>query len=279
MILRAPSRPKGGKPPLIGSSPRSDCVLGVRCWHNAGEVATTVKKKRAPFPIEFYRSAVGKKWVMAITGLGIIVFALAHMIGNLKMFLPPVDGTPDIDIYGESLRTLFGPIVPDHVFLWILRTGLIVIFALHVHAAYSLTIMNHRARPDGYEGPRHYIAADYAGRTMRWSGSIFLAYLAFHLADFTWGIQPVAPETWERGAIYANFIATFDRPAVTALYVVASLLLGIHLYHGAWSMFQSLGINHPRFNAWRRGLATTIALVITLGFIAPPLAVAFGILT
>lgn len=247
--------------------------------HNATEVTSTVEKKRSPFPIEFYRSAVGKKWTMAITGLGIIIFALAHMIGNLKMFLPPVDGVPDIDIYGEALRGMFTPIFPEHAFLWILRTGLIVIFALHVHAAYSLTLMNHRARAHDYEGPRSYIAASYASRTMRWSGVIFLAYLAFHLADFTWGIQPMAPETWARGAVYANFIATFSRWPVTVLYVVASILLGIHLYHGAWSMFQSLGVNNPRFNRWRRYLATTIAAVITLGFIAPPLAVAFGLLT
>ena len=240
---------------------------------------TTKTEARAPLPVEFYRSAIGKKWVMAVTGLGIIGFAIAHMVGNLKMFLPDVEGVPDIDIYGEALRHLFVPIFPEHVFLWILRVGLIVFFLLHVHAAYSLTLMNHRARPEDYQGPRKYVAANYASRTMRWSGTIFLAYLAFHLADFTWGIQPAAPESWERGAVYANFIATFSRPLVTALYVLASVLLGIHLYHGAWSMFQSLGINHPRFNAARRGVATVIAGTITIGFIAPPLAVAFGFLT
>ena len=242
-------------------------------------MTSTVEKKRAPFPVEFYRSAVGKKWVMAITGLAIIGFAIAHMVGNLKMFLPPVDGEPDIDVYGHALRELFVPIFPEHAFLWIMRTGLIVMFALHVHAAYSLTVMNHRARQHDYEGPRSYVVANYASRTMRWSGTIFLAYLAFHLADFTWGIQPMAPETWERGEVYANFVATFDRWPVTFLYVVASVLLGIHLYHGAWSMFQSLGINNPRFNKWRRYLASSTAVVLTVGFIAPPLAVAFGYLS
>jgi succinate dehydrogenase / fumarate reductase cytochrome b subunit len=242
-------------------------------------VTATVDKKRAPFPIEFYRSAVGKKWIMALSGLGIIGFAIAHMIGNLKMFLPPVEGEPDMDVYGEALRSLFTPILPEHVFLWILRTGLIVMFALHVHAAYSLTIMNRRARTEDYEGPRHYVAASYASRTMRWSGTIFLAFLAFHLADFTWGLQPAAPEAWERGEVYANFIETFNRPPVTAFYVLATILLGIHLHHGAWSMFQSLGMNNPRFNRWRRYAATTIAAVITIGFILPPLAVAFGFLT
>lgn len=241
-------------------------------------MTSTVRRKRASFPVEFYRSAVGKKWVMAISGLAIIGFSLAHMIGNLKMFLADVDGRPDIDIYGEALRSLFTPIIPDHVFLWILRTGLIVVFALHVHAAYSLTLMNRRARPEGYRGPISYVAANYAGRTMRWSGTIFLAFLLFHLADFTWGIQPAAPEAWERGAVYANFVETFNRPAVTFFYVLATVLLVIHLYHGAWSMFQSMGVNHPRFNRLRRPFAVGLSGLIGLGFVAPPLAVAFGFL-
>ena len=239
---------------------------------------TTEKTKRARLPVEFYRSAVGKKWVMAITGIVILGFALAHMIGNLKMFLPDVDGIPDINVYAESLRSLFSPIVPEHVFLWILRTGLIVAALLHVHAAYSLTVMNHRARAIDYHSPRRYVAADYAGRTMRWSGTIFLAFLFFHLADFTWGIEPAAPDVWEHGQVYANFVATFQRPIVTAFYVLAVTLLGIHLYHGAWSMFQSMGINHPRFNAARRVFAIVVSGAVTVGFAIPPLAIAFGLL-
>lgn len=237
----------------------------------------TVEKKRAPFPVEFYRSAIGKKWVMAITGLGIVGFAIAHMVGNLKIFLPDVDGRADIDVYGEALRELFTPILPHTVFLWIMRTGLIVLFLLHIHAAYSLTIMNHRARPDDYQGKRDYIAANYASRTMRWSGTIFLVFLIFHIADFTLGVQPAAPEAWEHGAVFANFVETFSRPLVTLFYVVGGVLLGIHLYHGIWSMFQSLGINNPRFNIWRRYLATALSVVLTVGFISAPLAVAFGI--
>ena len=241
-------------------------------------MTATKDEKRSPRAVDLYRSAIGKKWVMAITGIGLIAFSLAHMVGNLKMFLPEVEGRADIDVYGEALRDLFTPILPEHVFLWIMRTGLIVLFALHVHAAYSLTLMNRRARPTDYQGPRDYVVADYAGRTMRWSGFIFLAFLFFHLADFTWGIEPAAPEAWERGAVFANFVATFSRPPVTILYVVAMVLLGIHLYHGAWSMFQSLGVNHPKFNLWRRYFAIGVAAVITAGFVAPPLAVAFGLL-
>jgi succinate dehydrogenase / fumarate reductase cytochrome b subunit len=240
-------------------------------------VATTLEKKTLPWPLGFYRSAIGKKWVMAITGIAIILFVLAHMVGNWKIFLPDIDGIPDIDVYAEALRHLLVPFAPEHVVLWLLRTGLIVAFLLHIHAAYSLTLMNRRARPDDYQGPRHYVAANYASRTMRWSGTIFGAFLLFHLADLTWGIQPMAPETWERGEVYANFVATFSRAPVTAFYVLSMVLLGLHLYHGAWSMFQSLGINHPRFNAARKAFAVGLAVVVTVGNAIMPLAVLFGL--
>ena len=239
-------------------------------------MSATIEERRAPWPVGFYRSAVGKKWVMALTGLGIIFFVLAHMVGNWKIFLPDVDGVPDIDIYAEALRELLVPFIPAHVTLWILRTGLILAFLLHIHAAYSLTLMNHRARPEDYQGPRTYVSANYASRTMRWSGVIFAAFLLFHLADLTWGIQPMAPETWARGEVYANFIATFSRAPVTAFYVIAMILLGFHLYHGAWSMFQSLGINHPRFNNLRRYFAIGLAVLVTVGNAIMPLAVYLG---
>jgi succinate dehydrogenase cytochrome b subunit len=239
-------------------------------------VSTTTEQRRVPWPLAFYRSAIGKKWVMALTGIGIILFVLAHMVGNWKIFLPDVAGVPDIDIYAEALRELLVPFLPAHVALWILRTGLIVAFLLHIHAAYALTLMNSRARPEPYQGPRTYVAANYASRTMRWSGVIFAAFLLFHLADLTWGIQPMAPETWARGEVYANFIATFSRAPVTAFYVISMVLLGLHLYHGAWSMFQSLGINHPRFNAARRSFAIGLAVLVTVGNAIMPLAVYFG---
>jgi succinate dehydrogenase / fumarate reductase cytochrome b subunit len=239
-------------------------------------VSTTIEQRRSPWPVAFYRSAVGKKWVMAITGILIIGFVILHMVGNWKIFLPDVEGVPDIDVYAHALRELLVPFLPAHVALWILRTGLIVAFLFHIHAAYSLTLMNHRARPDDYQGPRTYLSANYASRTMRWSGVIFLAFLLFHLADLTWGIQPMAPETWARGEVYANFVATFSRAPVTFFYVIAMIALGIHLYHGAWSMFQSLGINHPRFNHLRRWFAAGLAVLVTVGNAIMPLAVLFG---
>lgn len=238
-------------------------------------MTSTIEKKRAPFLVAFYRSAVGKKWVMAITGVGLILFVIAHMIGNWKIFLPDVGGIPEIDLYAEELRQLLFPLVPEHVVLWIMRTGLIVAFLLHVHAAYSLTLMNRRARQEDYAGPRNYVAANYASRTMRWSGTIFLAFILFHLADLTWGVQPAAPGVWERGEVYANFIATFSRAPVTLFYVVAMGALALHLYHGAWSMFQSLGINHPRFNLWRQGFAVGLSVLVFVGNSIMPIAVLF----
>lgn len=239
-------------------------------------MTTETEQKKALWPVEFYRSAVGKKWVMAITGIMIIGFVVAHMIGNWKIFLPDVNGVPDIDVYADALRQLLVPFIPETVTLWLLRTGLAAAFLLHIHAAYSLTIMNRHARPEDYQGPRSYIAANYASRTMFWSGNVFLLFLVFHLADLTWGAQPAAPEVWEHGEVYANFVASFSRAPVTIFYVIAMIALGFHLYHGFWSMFQSLGVNHPRFNAWRRHLATGFAALIVVGNSVMPLAVLFG---
>jgi succinate dehydrogenase / fumarate reductase cytochrome b subunit len=248
-------------------------------WHNAIAVTATIDKNRSPFLIEFYKSAVGKKWVMGVTGVLIIGFVVIHMIGNWKIFFPDVGGIPEIDLYGEALRSLLFPLIPEMVFLWIFRTGLIVIFLLHVHAAYALTLMNRQARADEYQGPRHYLVANYASRTMRFSGTIFLAWLAFHLADMTLGRQPAAPEVWEHGEIYANFVASFSRVPVSLIYILAMGLLSLHLYHGAWSMFQSIGINHPRFNAWRKGFAVGLTVLVFVGNSIMPLAVMFEIVS
>ena len=231
--------------------------------------------------MEFYRSAVGKKWVMAVTGIVLLGFVLAHMVGNLKVYIGFLaeEGAYEIDLYGEALRTLLFPIAPHYVVLWIIRIALIASFALHIHAAATLTIMNRKARKIGYQGPREYLAADYASRTMRFTGIIVLLYLGWHLADFTWGLQPFAPEGWEYGAIYDNFILSFSRVGVSIFYIVANLLLGLHIFHGAWSMFQSIGWNNPRFNPWRRWFAIAFATVIVIGNVSFPVAVMTGLIS
>lgn len=235
-------------------------------------------QRKAPFPVEFYRSAVGKKYVMAVTGLGLVGFAFAHMVGNLKMYLGAIPGggkyAYHLDEYGEFLRELLVPIFPRTVVLWLLRVGLIVMFALHMHAAYSLTMMNRRARSVGYQSKRDYVAANFASRTMRWTGIIFFLFLAWHLADFTWGwVNP----GFVRGEVYRNVDASLSRIPVGILYVVANLALGTHLYHGAWSFFQSIGSNNPRFNKARRSGAMAVAGIIVAGNISFPIAVMTGI--
>ncbi len=236
---------------------------------------------RRPWIAEFYGSAIGKKYAMAISGIVGLGYVFAHMVGNLKVYLGTevVAGETvyQIDEYGHFLRELLVPILPHHVTLWLLRIVLIVALVVHVHAAYALTVMNRKARPTAYAGPRDYVVADFAARTMRWTGVIVLLFIGFHLADFTWGIQPAAPEEWARGAAYANFVATFSRPVVSAFYIVANLALGLHLYHGVWSMFQSLGLNNRRFNHLRRSLAIGFTLVVVGGNITFPIAVMTGI--
>ncbi|MGH9187450.1 MAG: succinate dehydrogenase cytochrome b subunit [Acidimicrobiales bacterium] len=223
------------------------------------------------WPLVFYRSAVGTTWVMALTGIMLLGYVLFHMLGNLKAYL----GAEDINHYGEWLRELLVPFFPRTVTLWLLRAGLIAAFVLHIHAAYALTVMNHRARPTAYATKRDYIAANFASRTMRWSGVIVGLFVVWHLADLTWGT--VNPD-FVRGDVYGNMVASFDRPLVALLYIVANLALGLHIFHGAWSLFQSLGANSPRFNHWRLWFARGFAAVIVVGNVSFPVAVQTGVI-
>ena len=242
-----------------------------------GPVSATAvtTRRRRPFFLDLYSTAVGKKYVMAISGLAMIGFVVFHMIGNLKMYF----GQADLDHYAEFLKELLYPIAPKGVVLWILRGGLIAMLVLHLHAAWSLTRLNRHARAVKYQGPRDYQVANFASRTMRWTGIIVLAYLVWHLLDLTFGTVNAIGTDGEfvRGEVYNNVVRSLDRPLVAAFYVVANILLGIHLFHGAWSFFQSLGWNNPRFNAWRRGFAVGIATVVVVGNVSFPVAVLAGI--
>lgn len=230
-------------------------------------------RRRYPWPIEFYRSAVGKKWVMAVTGVALLGFVASHMIGNLKVYFGP----DEINHYGEALRDLGGDLVPRTSLLWALRLGLLGAALLHVHAAYSLTYTNWKARGGRYR-ERDYLAVTYASRTMAFTGTVVLFFIFFHLADLTWGAAPAAPDEFFRGDVYTNLVASFERLPVAILYVVANLALGLHIYHGTWSLFQSLGYSHPRFNKWRKGLAAGLTAAIVLVNLSFPIAVQAGIL-
>ena len=232
-------------------------------------------RRRRPFLLDLYSTAVGKKYVMAISGIAMMGFVLFHMIGNLKMYA----GAADLDHYAEFLRELLYPIAPKGVVLWILRGALLTMLLLHLHAAWSLTQLNRHARPVKYQSARDYQVATFASRTMRWTGIIVLSFLIWHILDLTLGVVNTTGTSGEfvKGEVYNNLVRSLDRWPVSVFYVVANILLGIHLYHGAWSIFQSMGWNNPRFNNWRRGFATAFATVVVVGNVSFPIAVLAGI--
>jgi succinate dehydrogenase / fumarate reductase, cytochrome b subunit len=235
----------------------------------------TKTRKRKPFLLDLYSTAVGKKYVMGLTGIAMMGFVFFHMIGNLKMY----QGAEAFDSYAAFLKKLLYPLAPKESVLWILRGGLITMLLLHLHAAFSLTVLNRTARPVKYQSKRDYQIATFASRSMRWSGIIVLAFLVWHLLDLTFGVTNTVGTNGEfvREDVYNNVVRSFDRIPVAIFYVVANILLGIHLFHGAWSIFQSLGWNNPRFNTWRRAFATGFAAIVVVGNVSFPIAVMAGV--
>ena len=231
-----------------------------------------LKKNEGHFLLRFWRSAVGKKWVMAVTGIMLLGFVLVHMIGNLKVFL----GEQHLNTYAEWLRDLGEPAFPRTVLLWALRLGLLAAVFLHIVAAAQLTRMNHKARPVKYQSPRDYAAANFASRSMRWTGIIVVLFVIFHLADLTWGS---ANPHFVRGDPYNNLFNSFERVPVAIAYIAAMIAISIHIFHGAWAMFNSLGINNPKYNDWKRAFATGFALVILIGNVSMPLLIVTGAVT
>jgi succinate dehydrogenase / fumarate reductase, cytochrome b subunit len=237
----------------------------------------TSAKKKAPVPVELYRSAIGKKYAMAVTGLMLTLFVIGHMVGNLKMYLGTMSGGKyayHIDEYGAFLRELGSPILPHGVFLWITRIALIGAFALHMHAAYSLTMMNRRARVVNYASKSDYHAANFASRSMRYTGTIVILYLIWHLMDLTNGIGNAK---FRHGDVMNNLDTSLSRWPIAIVYVIANVALAVHLFHGLWSFFQSLGWNNPRFNPLKKKFAIAVVTIITLGNISFPLAIAAGL--
>ncbi|MFN8026543.1 MAG: succinate dehydrogenase cytochrome b subunit [Acidimicrobiia bacterium] len=226
--------------------------------------------KQGHFLLRFWQSAVGKKWLMALSGIVLLGFVLVHMIGNLKVFL----GKEHINTYGEWLRTLGEPALPRTVLLWIVRVVLIGAFVVHIVAAAQLTRMNQKARPVRYQSKRDYVAANFASRTMRLTGIVVALFVIFHLLDLTAGTANGGH--FVRGDAYDNLFNSFERVPVAIAYIVAMCALSVHIFHGAWSMFQSLGLNNPRYNAARRYFAVGFALLILAGNVSMPLLITTG---
>lgn len=237
----------------------------------------TASRRRRPFLLDLYATALGKKYAMAISGIALMGFVLFHMIGNLKMYF----GATDLNEYAEFLKKLLYPLAPKESVLWILRLGLIGMLALHLHAAWSLTVLNRKARPVRYQSARDYEEATLASRSMRLSGIVVLLFIVWHLLDLTFGVVNTigADGEFVRAEVYANVVRSFERWPVAIFYIIANLLLGLHLSHGAWSIFQSLGWNNPRFNSWRVAFARGFAAVIVVGNVSFPIAVLTGVVS
>jgi succinate dehydrogenase / fumarate reductase, cytochrome b subunit len=212
--------------------------------------------------VRFWASTNGKKAVMAVTGVILFAFVVFHMLGNLQVF----EGAEQMNFYGLALRRF-----PEA--LWAVRAILLVSVIAHIWASTVLAIQKKKARPVGY-GKRKNISSDYSSRTMYWSGPILLAFVIYHLLHMTFGT--VHPD-FREGLPYENVVSGFQVWWVSAWYIFSMLLLGLHIRHGAWSAFQSLGANHPRHTPMLKKAAMTLAIVVTAGYISIPVAVMLGL--
>lgn len=223
--------------------------------------AVGLVKAKAP---GFWGSTNGKKAVMAVTGAVLFIFVVGHLAGNLQVF----EGPEKLNRYGKLLHQL-GEL------LWPVRLILLACVTLHIIATVQLALVKKRARPVGYSAKKA-IASSYASRTMYWSGPIVLAFVIFHLLHLTAGY--IHPQyQFIEGDVYHNVVAGFQVWWVSAWYIFSICLLGLHLRHGLWSAFQSLGMNHPRHTPILKSAAWVIALVIVLGYISIPISVLLGV--
>lgn len=219
--------------------------------------------------VAIYRTTIGKKIIMAVTGLVLVVFVIAHMLGNLHYF----EGRVALDHYGEFLREVGSPVLVNQQALWMLRAVLLVCAVLHIWSAVDLTRLDLASRPVGYRSKK-MVSASLAARSMRVGGVLLAAFIVYHILHMTTGtVHP----SFREGRVYDNVVAAFSNPLVTAFYVVAMVALGFHLYHGVWSMFQTLGLNNRGRNRFLGGVATVTSLIVAVGFVVVPLAVLAGL--
>jgi succinate dehydrogenase / fumarate reductase cytochrome b subunit len=223
--------------------------------------------------LTLYRSTIGKKIIMAVTGLVLVVFVIGHMAGNLQVFV----GASRMNAYAAFLKS-------TGELLWLVRFALLAAVLLHILMAWQLTRAKQAARPTNYTR-RDSQVSTLASRTMRWGGVLLLVFIVFHILHFTTGtVFPVASKpdamypAFSEHDVYGNVISAFRNPWVTLFYVVAMFFLLLHLFHGAWSSVRTLGLSKPSPDPLHRRVATLIAVVVWLGFTAVPVAVLFGVI-
>lgn len=226
-----------------------------------------------------YKSTLGKKFIVALTGIVMIGFLIGHVAGNLKIFLPPVDGgpgvglQPDIDYYAHFLRKIGDPFLPHMAFLWVARLVLLGSLILHVICVMQLSTANMAARQVDYAS-RKFARATPPARWMMYTGCFLLFFIAVHLLHFTVG---VFGSGFEHGKVYQNLHGSFSNFLWVSFYIGSIAIVALHLYHGVWSLFQTLGLDNPDRNRGLRRLAAVLSVVLFAGFIAVPIAFLTGI--
>jgi succinate dehydrogenase / fumarate reductase cytochrome b subunit len=214
-------------------------------------------------------NSVVKKVVMAVSGIIMLLYLIAHVIGNLKVFA----GRESFNSYSEWIRTVGEPAVPHQTVLTIVRIVLVVAVVAHFWAAVSLWRQAKRARPQSYVTKKS-VAQSYASRTMRWGGVIVLLFIIYHILDLTDGA--VNPEGRD-STPYDRLVASFSNPFITAFYVLALILLGMHLRHGIWSATQTLGQSNRRRERTVNAFALVFSTVLIAGFLIVPFSVLLGL--
>ncbi|WP_406135127.1 succinate dehydrogenase cytochrome b subunit [Streptomyces sp. NBC_01089] len=215
-------------------------------------------------------STVGKKTIMAVSGLIMLLYLVVHMFGNLKIFF----GSGQFNSYAHWLRTIGEPFLHYEWALWIIRVVLVAAVVLHAVCAYQLSRRDQRARPVAYAHKRP--RASYATRTMRWGGIILALFIVWHLLDFT---TLTVNKNAQPGHPYENVVATFHTWYGDVIYIIAMLALGLHIRHGFWSAAQTLGAGKATRDRVLKGIANILALVLTVGFISVPVAVMTGVVS
>ncbi len=231
--------------------------------------------------VALYRSSVGKKILMALTGFLWFGFLLGHMAGNLKAF----QGAEAFNEYAHHLRVFGEPILPEMGFLWAFRLVMLAAFGVHAWLAWETSRQSWDARQARYRRQEN-LNFDFASSFMRWGGVFILAFVVFHILHMTTGdLHPA----FDRGGVvsaatphgevnaFANLVVGLGSPLVAGLYGLALIAICLHLHHGVWSMFQTLGAAHPKYASLRRPLAVIVAFVVFLGFVSIPVAILAGI--
>ncbi len=221
--------------------------------------------------VALYRTSIGKKAVMAVTGFILYGYMILHIYGNLKIF----EGREGFNAYSDYLRTVGNPIFFRTELLWIIRIVLLAAVILHIVAAVQLSQRSYASRPVRYVNKKE-TDATLASRTMRWGGLVIFFFVIYHILDLTTG---TLHQNYVKGDVYGNVVGGFSHWYITLIYVLAMVALGFHLYHGVWSMFQTLGINRRKYNRFFRGLALISAVLIAGGGCIAPLAVFTGIVS